>query len=227
MDGTTCQKPSYIDDNSTYNYQQISLFVYGDRRTDTPSTLYTALSDAINELAVNSVSTFTGTYKEAMRAGNVLIHYISTTLKSGTQTPNPVLDDTKIQFSSDGTSLTISGFAVTSGNGYIYAIASLGGINPPTYNLVRNKQNATKFTVPGSNVRYTGSPVNLVIKGLQQNTTYNVYYYASNEDLSQYGKVTDVRATTAKTGLIAATVSAGNLVVNMILLFIGLMVLIV
>lgn len=218
MDGTTCQSATYIDDNSTYNYQAISLFVYGDRRTDTPSTLYTALSDAINELAVQTVSTFTGTFTEALRSGNVLINYISTTLNSATQQAEPVLDDSKIQTSSDGKSLTISGFSLTSGNGYVYAIASLGGINPPTYNLVRAKQNATKFTVPGANVRYTGTPVSLKIKGLAQNTSYNVYYYASNEDLSQYGKVTDVKYVIAQTGLISATVSAANLVVNIILL---------
>ncbi len=117
--------------------------------------------------------------------------YQSVVLASAASYLDPEITGT-VTTSSTNDTITLSNLELSSGNGYFYAIADQGSLIYPTYSLIRAKQNATKYTIPGANAHYTGTPTSLTIKGLAQNSTYHVYYYASNEDLSGYGKVIGV-----------------------------------
>lgn len=199
MDGTTCNTASYFDSFTIYDYKSLKIYVYGDRRVDTTSTLQTKLADKINDLSLVTSSEFKAKFQDTIRSAGMDSHYQSISLASAASYINPVLTGT-VTHTVTNASVTLTGLQLSSGNGYFHAIADLGA-TAPSYSLIRSKQNTTRHTVPGSNTYYDGNQATLTITGLQQNTTYNVYYYASNEDLSGYGRTTDVQHLQIKTSV--------------------------
>ena len=199
IDGTTCTTPSYFDSFEEYDYENVIIYVYGDRRTDAIDTLQTKLADKINELSLITSSEFKAKFQDTMRSGGMDGIYQGVTLSAASSYPNPVLTG-EVGYIATNETITLTGLELSSGNGYFYAIADIGSKVFPTYDYIRAKQNATKYPAPGANTHYISpTPARLTISGLSQNTTYNIYYYASNEDLSGYGRVTDVQYLQATT----------------------------
>ena len=210
-DGTTCNVESYFDDFSTYNYENVEFYVYGDRRTNIISSLGTSVTDDINSLGVPAASQFKAKFTQAIKSNGFLSNYLNTNQTTASSFATPVFVTTNVEVTATYDSLTLTNLALSTGWGYFYAIADQGVETFPNYEEIRSKTNSSSYTVPGANVRYMGTPVDLTITGLSPSASYYIYYYASNEDLSQYGRVTAIYVKTATTSA-QPVVKSGSLV---------------
>ena len=229
MDGTTCDIPSDFTDFTIFNYAQPSIFIYGDRGSDVTSNTRTLLSQFISSINTPTASSFLDQYNSILQANSIKNYFKSISLQSGPLYDVPTLDTTsQLTVSSDLTTITVSGLALSNEAGVFYGIASNENLNLPTQAQIRAGFNSSNTDVSESNAVYTKSAVTLTFKDLSPGTTYMVYYYASNADRTQYARVTKVyylQTTTQSIpglsgGSSRAEVSVGILTILLAMLFV-------
>ena len=228
MDGTTCDIPSDFTDFTIFNYAQPSIFIYGNRGSDVTSNTRTLLSQFISSINTPTTSSFLNQFNSVLKDNSISSYFKSISLQSGPLYDVPALDTTsKLTVSSDLTTITVAGLALSNEAGVFYGIASNEDLNLPTQAQIRAGLNSSNTDVAESNAVYIKSAVTLTFKDLSPGTTYMVYYYASNADRTQYARVTRVyylQATTQSIpglsgGSSRMEVSVGMLAILLTMLF--------
>jgi len=224
MDGTTCQDPTILADTSRFDYLNLDIYVSGNKRTDEAQTAATALASWVNSINTKTPSSFRTKFLQTLDATGLTPIFLSTTVEVGPVYTSQSWKDSDPDVNVQATYVTISDIAPTS-SGYVFAIADPGTLNVPKYYQIKKSMNANNDIVPGSNAySENGAAVSIRINGLEPLTTYQIYYYASNLDLSQYSKVTPVRVVEITTKeknaayLLAVSLSAILFVVCMLVL---------
>jgi len=214
MDGTSCAQASVFDDFSSFNYQAVTINIYGDRASDFTSATSTLLNQYVTSVQGNTPSDFLTAFNTALRSASLTNLYQSITLVVGPTYSLPVIDTgSDLTITANSSSITVKGFKLSSGAGVFYAVASTDLTNAPTPAQIQGSLDSTSSTVSSANVFFASDSVSLTLTGLLPSTTYNIYYYASTADRTQYARVTSVnyvqKATTK-----ASTVSAGRLEIS-------------
>lgn len=193
MDGTSCSTASTFDDFSSFNYNTVIIYVYGDRSSQFTSITSSLLNDFVTSVQTQTPSDFLTAFNQALKAASLTNLYQSITLQVGPTYPLPVIDTTStVTAISTDTTIIITGLKLSSGEGVFYAVASTDLVNAPTPLQIQAQTDYSAATVSGANVIFSSSAVSLTLTDLTPNTTYMVYYYASNGDRTQYARVTDV-----------------------------------
>jgi len=223
MDGTSCTTPSVFDNFDSFSYTTVTIYIYGDRSSEFDSVTSTLLNQAVTSVQTQTPSDFLTAFNQALRAASLTSLYQAITLQVGPTYTLPVIDTSSVvTTTSTDTTITVNGLKLSSGEGVFYAVASTS-TNLPTALQVKARLQASGTTVSGANAIFQTGEVSLTLINLTPETTYTVYYFASNADRTQYSRVTEVeyiQSTTEK----AKTVSASRVEVSLLLSFIvGLM----
>ena len=216
MDGTSCAQASVFDDFSSFNYQAVTINIYGDRASDFTSATSTLLNQYVTSVQGNTPSDFLTAFNTALRSASLTNLYQSITLVVGPTYSLPVIDTSSdLTITANSSSITVKGFKLSSGAGVFYAVASTDLTNAPTPAQIQGSLDSTSSTVSSANVFFVSDSVSLTLTGLLPSTPYIIYYYASTADRTQYARVTSVnyvqKATTK-----ASTVSAGRLEISVL-----------
>ena len=217
MDGTSCTEPSVFDNFAEFSYSLVTIYIHGDRASEFNSVTSVLLNQCITSVQTQTPSDFLTAFNQALRAASLTNLYQAITLQVGPTYPLPVIDTSSaITATSTDTTITVTGLKLSSGEGVFYAVASEDLIETPTAGQIQNRLQASDTTVSGANVIYSSAEVSLTLTDLTPETTYMIYYYASNGDRTQYARVTEVgyiQSTTLK----AQTVSASRVEVSLLL----------
>ena len=216
MDGTSCSKASTYSSFTSFDYQNVIIYINGDEANDLTSTLGTTLSALVTVAQAKTSAEF----NQVLKVSGIDKAFTSINLLAATSSPAPVIDtSSKLTTTSDSTSVTVTGFKLSSGDGIFFGIATTDTSIVPTQNQIRAKLDGTGSAASGFNVLYSstgGTSVKMVFSNLEPETAYLIYYYATNNDRTQYAKVTDVAYVTKTTRSAAAAVSASRVEVSFI-----------
>ena len=225
MDGTSCSKASTFSSFSSFDYQNVIIYINGDEASDFTSTVGATLAQFVTTVQTKNPSTFLTDFNQVLRVAGIDKYFTSISLLASTPSPAPVIDSSsKLTTTSDSTSVTVSGFRLSSGDGIFFAIATTDTTLVPTQAQIKANLDGTGSSASGYNVLYTygaSSTVKMVLSNLEPETTYMIYYYAANNDRTQYAKVTSVAYVTKTTRSAPNAVSASRVEVSFIAMLIA------
>jgi len=208
MDGTSCSQASVFKDFSSFDYQNVVIWIHGDRASDFTSATSTLLTQYVTSVQSTTASDFLTAFNTALRSASLTNLYSTMTLAVGPTYSLPALDSgSSLTVTANATTITVKGFKLN-GDGVIYAVASTDLTNAPSPAQVKASLDYSSSTVPSANALYSGTPVSLTLTGLNPLTTYSIYYFASTADRTQYARVTPVnyiQKATTKTQTVSAT----------------------
>jgi len=217
MDGTSCSQASVFTDFSSFDYQNVVIWIHGNRATDFTSATSTLLTQYVTSVQSSTASDFLTAFNTALRSASLTNLYSSMTLAIGPTYSLPAIDSgSSLTVSANATSITIKGFKLSTGEGVFYAVASTDLTNVPTPAQIKASLDSTGSTIPSANAIYTDNAVSLTLTGLSPLKTYNIYYFASTADRTQYARVTPV-ASIQKSTTKVQTVGANRLEISLVL----------
>lgn len=201
MDGTSCETSSVLDDKSSFDYKSISIYINGDRSSTFTDTVESSLIIDVQNVSSQTTSTFLTTFNQGLRGAGISTYYRSISLNTGITYNLPTFPSTSYKASTTifDTKVTLYGLELSSGPGIFYAIATTDTTTVPTQAQIRAKKNGLSVTSSGGNVLFNSASVSITLTGLKDDTDYLIYYYASNADLTQYVRVTDVMVNSVRT----------------------------
>ena len=221
MDGTTCASPSSLQSFGWFDYKNVVIYVYGDKRSDLMSNTGTLLAQYVDSVNRQNSTTFLYDFNQALSGAGVLTAFKTITLQLAQTFNAPTQNlNTAITVKSRDTAITVSGLVLSSGPGIFYAIADSANDGAPTRSQVRIMNNAVGDEVPGTAEVTAGSAVTLVLTQLEPNTLYNVWYYGTNSDPTQYAAVTAMQNIKVKTKAPGIGFGASKLEMNLVLILV-------
>ena len=141
MDGTTCSRATVLDDLSSFDYSDITIYVNANKRSTETQTIQTQLNDLYNAIAGETPSAFKDRFYTTLETISEDSNFVELTVEAG-----PTYSDVTISgeptVTKNDTVATITGISL-SGSGYFFAIADdSGGVNVPTVQQIKEKKNA-------------------------------------------------------------------------------------
>lgn len=218
MDGTSCGTPSLFDSFDEFDYSNVVLYIYGNKRSDETSDTNSKLSQYVNTITNQIPSNFLNEFNQAFAGAGILSSFKGVSLTSGQTYNPPILDSTSVvTVRARDTYITVSSLKLTSGVGIFYGIADIDNGGLPTLAQVRGMENAENVQVSGDAAYFTKDSVSLTFTGLLSDTDYMVHFYGTNEDRTQYA------ATTPMSSVKTRTLPLGESLIfaNLGLIFIG------
>lgn len=226
MDGTSCSVTSTYSSFSSFDYKNPVIYINGNEASDYTSYTGTTLNNDVISVQAKTPSTFLTNFNQALKVAGIDTYFSSITLAANTPSPAPVIDNTTVTLSStsDYQSVTVTGFKLSSGNGIFYGIATTDTTTVPSQYQIRKGLDGTGASVSSTNVLYTSATdttVQMTFSKLDPVTTYMIYYYAANDDKTQYAQLTTVRYTSKTTRSAPVAVSASRVEVGFVALLVA------
>lgn len=195
-----------------------SVYVFGDRSIDEPSTVASDLANNIALIYAKTIDTFYTRFRDSLTSVSAWNLFTSIEMATSASYPIPELAPSTGLTAKTGVSwISISGFSLTSGTGIIYCTYNNDTLLViPTNTQVYSGQNASSSYVSTINAWYNGTALTLNFSSLEANTTYMFYVTARNNNLGPYYRLSKPYGVNYTTEITAAT-HASRLSIQLIL----------
>ena len=186
-------------------YQDIDIFIYGNRAIEKLSTVSTQLPTLVDEInAESTASTFYKNFKDTLTSIQAFSSFESVALDTPAAASEPQLSTTEFVTESSSSWLALKDVKLSSDSGLFYGVANSAAAKvSPTVEEILNGKTNTGTTVQNAAVYADTSGASLNFTNLPASTTYTVYFFAKNNDLGPYFKATEVRMSEASTQAVA------------------------